>query len=116
MLPAGSAVTDAIDATNVNNALDNSSASLSSGEKARLALHPMMILDRPIVISDEWAAHQDPAFKEMFYHELLPELKSTGTLVIVVTHDDRYFGLADKLIKLDAGQIVDDGSMQAQEF
>jgi len=110
MLPAGAAVTDSSDSSDATGCSQSSSAKLSSGEKARLALHPMMFLDRPIVIFDEWAAHQDPAFKQMFYHELLPELKSAGTLVIVVTHDDRYFGLADKLIKLDAGRIVEEAS------
>lgn len=79
----------------------------SSGERARLALYPMLALDRPIVIFDEWAAHQAPTYKRLFYHELLPELKSKGKLVIVVTHDDRHFGVADRLFKLDDGVITE---------
>jgi putative ATP-binding cassette transporter len=29
--------------------------------------------------------------------------------VLVITHDDRYFHLAERFIKLDFGQIVEDG-------
>jgi putative ATP-binding cassette transporter len=55
---------------------------------------------------DEWASDQDPLFKEVFYTQLLPELKSRGKAILVITHDDRYFHLADRIIKLDYGQIT----------
>jgi putative ATP-binding cassette transporter len=32
-------------------------------------------------------------------------LKSRGKTVIVISHDDRYYGLADRLIKLESGKI-----------
>jgi putative ATP-binding cassette transporter len=62
--------------------------------------------DRPVYLFDEWAADQDPLFKEMFYREFLPELKSRGKTVIVITHDDRYFPVADRIIKLENGQVT----------
>ena len=61
--------------------------------------------DRPVYIFDEWAADQDPQFKETFYYQLLPELKSRGKLVIVISHDDRYYHVADRIIKLDYGKV-----------
>ena len=61
---------------------------------------------RPVIIFDEWAADQDPAFREVFYCELLPELRAQGKTLLVISHDDRYFHLADQLIKLERGQIV----------
>ncbi|MCS7039769.1 MAG: cyclic peptide export ABC transporter [Anaerolineae bacterium] len=82
-----------------------STAKLSHGQRKRLALLTAYLEDRPIYIFDEWAAGQDPAFTEFFYRELLPELKRSGKLVIVISHDDRYFDLADRLIKLDYGQV-----------
>jgi putative ATP-binding cassette transporter len=85
-----------------------STVDLSFGQRKRLALLTAYLEDRPIYVFDEWAAGQDPAFKEVFYSELLPELKSMGKTVIVVTHDDRYFHLADRIVKLDFGQIVSD--------
>jgi putative pyoverdin transport system ATP-binding/permease protein len=37
----------------------------------------------------------------------LLELKQQGKAVLVISHDDRYFHLADQLIKLEYGQRVD---------
>jgi putative ATP-binding cassette transporter len=78
---------------------------LSQGQRKRLALLIAYLEDRPIYIFDEWAADQDPYFKQVFYYNLLPELKASGKTVIVITHDDRYFNLADRIIKLTNGQI-----------
>ena len=63
--------------------------------------------DRPFCVFDEWAADQDPAFRELFYKQLLPELQQRGKTVVVITHDDRYFHLADRVLKLDYGKIVE---------
>ncbi len=61
--------------------------------------------DRPVYLFDEWAADQDPSFKEVFYTQLLPELRDRGKTVLVISHDDRYFHLADRVVKLDYGKI-----------
>jgi putative ATP-binding cassette transporter len=82
-----------------------STIDLSQGQRKRVALLTAYLEDRPIYIFDEWAADQDPQFKRIFYHELVPELKSRGKTVIVISHDDRYYGLADRLIKLESGKV-----------
>lgn len=83
-----------------------STVELSQGQRKRLALLTVYLEDRPIYLFDEWAADQDPYFREVFYQQLLPELKARRKTVIVITHDDRYFHLADRLIKLDYGRVV----------
>ncbi len=80
---------------------------LSQGQRKRLALVTAMLEDRPFYVFDEWAADQDPQYKEIFYGELLPALRARGKGVIVVTHDDRYFHLGDRVLKLEDGRIVD---------
>ena len=45
-------------------------------------------------------------FKAVFYQELLPELAARGKAVLAITHDDRYFYLADRCIKLEYGRVV----------
>jgi putative ATP-binding cassette transporter len=82
-----------------------STTDLSAGQRKRLALLTAYMEDRPVYIFDEWAADQDPQFKETFYYQLLPELKSRGKLVIVISHDDRYYHVADRIIKLDYGKV-----------
>ena len=83
-----------------------STTALSQGQRKRLALLTAYLEDRPIYLFDEWAADQDPFFREVFYKQLLPELKQRGKAVLVISHDDRYFHLADRLLKLDYGKIV----------
>jgi putative ATP-binding cassette transporter len=84
-----------------------STVNVSQGQRKRLALVTAMLEDRPFYVFDEWAADQDPQYKEVFYGELLPDLRARGKGVIVVTHDDRYFHVGDRLLKLDDGKLVD---------
>lgn len=86
-----------------------STTELSQGQRKRLALLTAYFENRPIYVFDEWAAGQDPEFREVFYRQLLPELKARGKLVIVSTHDQGYFTAADRIITLDYGQITGDG-------
>lgn len=79
---------------------------LSQGQRKRLALVVAYLEDRPFLVFDEWAADQDPVFKEVFYKEVLPELRAMGKTVLVISHDDRYFHLADRLVRMENGQIV----------
>lgn len=83
-----------------------STCALSQGQRKRLALVVTYLEDRPFLVFDEWAADQDPLFKEVFYRELLPELKAMGKTVLVISHDDRYFHLADRVIRMENGQVV----------
>jgi putative ATP-binding cassette transporter len=78
---------------------------LSTGQRKRLALAVACMEDRPILALDEFAADQDPEFRAYFYEKLLPELKKAGKTVLAVTHDDRYFHCADRVIKMEYGHI-----------
>ncbi|MEO6863303.1 MAG: cyclic peptide export ABC transporter, partial [Microcoleus sp.] len=82
-----------------------STTALSQGQRKRLALLTAYLEDRPIYLFDEWASDQDPFFRDIFYKQLLSELKRRGKTVFVISHDDRYFDLADRAIKLDYGKI-----------
>lgn len=89
-----------------------STIDLSSGQKKRLALISAMLEDKPLVVLDEWAADQDPHFRRKFYDVLLPRLKAAGKTVIAVTHDDRFFHLADRRLHMEEGQLHDLTEMQ----
>src|SRR5204863_8769099 len=78
---------------------------LSTGQRKRLALLISLLEDRPIQVLDEWAADQDPTFRRFFYETLLPDLKRRGKTIIAATHDDHYFHIADRVLKMEDGQI-----------
>ncbi len=82
-----------------------STTDLSQGQRKRLALLTTYLEDRPIYMFDEWASDQDPLFKKIFYTQILPELKNKGKTVLAISHDDQYFYLADRIVKLEYGQV-----------
>lgn len=92
-----------------------STTELSQGQRKRLALLVAFLEDRDVYLFDEWAADQDPLFKEIFYREILGELKRRGAAVLVISHDDRYFHLADRVLALDEGRLRDEGAAGAGE-
>jgi putative ATP-binding cassette transporter len=83
-----------------------STTEVSQGQRKRLALVTAYLEDRPVYVFDEWAADQDPRFREIFYTRLLPELKGRGKAVLVITHDERYFHVADRVVRLDDGRLA----------
>jgi putative ATP-binding cassette transporter len=83
-----------------------SSTALSSGQRKRLALLTALLEDRAIYVLDEWAADQDPHYREIFYAGLLPELRRMGKAVVVISHDDRYYHLGDRTVRLAYGQVA----------
>ncbi|MEM7677913.1 MAG: cyclic peptide export ABC transporter, partial [Myxococcota bacterium] len=92
-----------------------STTALSTGQRKRLGLLATCLESRPIYVFDEWAAEQDPRFKEVFYRELLPELARRGKSIIAITHDDRYFDCADRLVHLEEGRISSEGPVAPEQ-
>jgi ABC-type siderophore export system fused ATPase/permease subunit len=78
---------------------------LSGGQRKRLALLQCYLEDSPIYLFDEWAADQDPGYRNFFYRTLLPEMRKAGKIVIAITHDDHYFDVADKILKMKDGRL-----------
>ena len=61
----------------------------------------------PLLILDEWAADQSPYWRSRFYSEFLPELRAIGVTIIAATHDDRFLSIADQILTLRSGQVVE---------
>ena len=78
---------------------------LSTGQRKRLAMVVALLEDRPLLVLDEWAADQDPEFRKYFYEKLLQSLKQQGKTILAVSHDDRYFHCADRIVTLEYGRI-----------
>ena len=85
-----------------------STLSLSTGQRKRLAMVVALLEDRPICVFDEWSANLDPETTRFYYCELLPELLARGKTVVAVSHDDRYFDRADRVVVMEGGRIVSD--------
>ena len=80
---------------------------LSAGQRKRLALAAAELEDKPVLVLDEWAADQDPAFRRKFYGELLDKAAERHRFRIFVTHDDRWFDRADRVLQMVDGKVVE---------
>ena len=83
-----------------------STTKLSTGQRKRLALFAALAEKKPILILDEWAADQDPGYRQFFYNEILPSIRAENITVIAITHDESYFHLADRRLHLENGVLV----------
>lgn len=90
------------------NGVLSTTTALSTGQRKRLALLVVLLEDKPVVVFDEWASDQDPAFREFFYLTLLPELAAHGKVVVIITHDDDYFAVADRIVTFRYGKVESD--------
>lgn len=87
-----------------------STTDLSTGQRKRLALILGLMEGKPILVTDEWAADQDPYFRKKFYTDILPQLRNEGITVIAITHDDRYYAYSNKLFKMEEGRLLEESS------
>ncbi len=86
-----------------------STTALTTGERKRLAFVVALLEDRPIYVLDELSADQDPEFRRRYYQELLPALRAQGKTLVVISHDERYFDIADEVLVMRDGQFQQRG-------
>ncbi|SIR88397.1 putative ATP-binding cassette transporter [Moraxella cuniculi DSM 21768] len=80
---------------------------LSAGQKKRAALLLAVTDNKPVLLLDEWAADQDPHYRRVFYEKIITRLKQLGFTLFVISHDDRYFKYADRILKMDQGKLIE---------
>lgn len=80
---------------------------LSTGQKKRIALLLSVVEGKEILLLDEWAADQDPMYRQYFYHEIIPLLQAMGKTLFIISHDDHYFDKADRLFEMRNGHLTE---------
>lgn len=93
-----------------------STLSLSDGQRKRLALLVSFLDDKELYLFDEWAADQDPIFKNIFYNQILSDLRNRNKAVIVISHDDRYFHIADRILIMELGKLRTEKKVTGRYF
>jgi putative ATP-binding cassette transporter len=78
-------------------------AELSEPQRERLAILVAELEQRPVFVFDEVAASQPQHFRKHFYEVLLPRWQKQGKTMIVVTQDDQFFHVADRILKMGYG-------------
>jgi molybdate transport system ATP-binding protein len=84
---------------------------LSGGQKQRVSLCRAMMKKPKLLLMDEPLSALDPVMRTKLQDEILKLHQTFGTTTIMVSHDaDVSYHLADRILVLDHGKIVADGS------
>jgi len=85
--------------------------SLSGGQKQRVSLCRAMMNKPRLLLMDEPLSALDVKMRELLQHEIVKLHKAFGTTTIMVSHDaESAYALADRVIVLELGKVVKDGS------
>lgn len=93
-----------------------STTALSQGQKKRLALFLTLMEGKKFLILDEFGADQDPVYRNFFYTKLLPLLQKQNYTIFAITHDDKYFYLADRVILMKEGILKELNQEERKEL
>jgi putative ABC transport system ATP-binding protein len=98
----------ALDQVGLANRLDHFPHQLSGGEQQRVAIARALATGNPILLADEPTGELDYVTGAQIL-TLLQREAEAGKTVIVVTHNREVSRMADRVIELSGGRIVDDG-------
>jgi len=87
---------------------------LSGGQRQRVALARALAVDPDVLLLDEPLGALDLKLRRQMQDELKAIQKRVGTTFIHVTHDqEEAMAIADKIIVMNAGEVVDKGSPES---
>jgi len=78
---------------------------LSGGQQQRVAFARAMVHDPPLIVADEPTAHLDPEQAESMLG-IIDGLRAPGRLVVVATHDERFYPLADMVVQMGTDVVA----------
>jgi putative ABC transport system ATP-binding protein len=81
-------------------------AQLSTGECQRVAVARALANDPQILLADEPTASLDAANGQLVMKLLTELVRQRGMTLVVVTHDNRIFPFADRIVHLENGRLV----------
>ncbi len=81
-------------------------ATLSGGEKQRVAIARAIVNDPPILLADEPTGNLDSQNGNRVMKALRELAVERGKTILVVTHDTRYNSFADKIYRMEDGEVT----------
>ena len=94
-------------ALNLEKEIDSLPGRLSTGQKQRVAIARALINTPPMVLADEPTASLDAANAGLVIDLLRQRAREDGTTILMVTHDNRIFSAADRIVTMVDGRIAD---------
>jgi putative ABC transport system ATP-binding protein len=92
---------------------DKTPAQLSGGQRQRVSVARALATDPGLLLADEPTAALDKASGQEVVKLLRDLAKSRGVPILLVTHDPRILDIADRIVAMEDGRIVEDGKAKA---
>ena len=102
--------TEMLDALNIADQADKLPNQLSGGQQQRVAIARALVHEPRLVVCDEPTAALDAKSGRRVMDLLRDVAVAEDRSVIIVTHDNRIFDLADRILVLEDGRITHDGT------
>ncbi len=90
-------------------------ADLSGGQKQRVAIARALVGDPEIILADEPTAALDSASGQLVMGMLTTLAREENRAVVIVTHDDRVFKYADRIVHIEDGRIHEEESEAGED-
>ena len=97
----------------LGNRLENTPAKLSGGQQQRVAIARALVHEPRLIVCDEPTAALDAKSGRRVMDLLREVALAEDRAVIIVTHDNRIFDLADRILAMEDGRITHDGRDKA---
>jgi putative ABC transport system ATP-binding protein len=97
--------TKTLESIGLGERLTNLPSELSGGQQQRVSIARALVHNPKILFADEPTANLDSESGDMVM-KLFKELHSRGQTIVLVTHEEEYAKIADRIVKLSDGQIV----------
>ena len=94
--------------------LDSYPDRLSGGEKQRVAIARALVHDPPLILADEPTGNLDADTGTVIMSLLKSLIEGSGKTMVVVSHSDMVVGMADRVLAMEDGMLVDRTKQYAQ--
>lgn len=102
-------ISESVKKVRMEDFLDQEPHRLSGGQKQRVAIAGIIALRPSIVILDEATSMLDPAGRKEVLQTMRELKEEEGMTVISITHDLEEAARADRMIVMNAGEVIDEG-------
>ena len=94
--------------------LDSYPDRLSGGEKQRVAIARALVHDPPLILADEPTGNLDADTGTVIMSLLKSMIEGSGKTMVVVSHSDMVVGMADRVLAMEGGRLMDRTKQYAQ--
>ncbi len=102
-----------LDAVGLADRADAPPSQLSGGQRQRVAVARALANNPGLILADEPTAALDRVSGQEVVHLLRDLARSRGVPILLVTHDPRILDIADRIVEMEDGRILDDARSRA---